>query len=147
MAYKAVNTLDSMVGYKNDKYYNLGFASAKIDDIANFIPSRLGVILLSLGSLFVGFDFKNAFKIGIRDRKNHKSPNCAFSEGAVSGALGIQLGGTNVYFGQEVYKPTIGDKKREIEIEDIVRTNKIMYSSSIISIIIFTVIYYLIINM
>ena len=145
MAYKAVNTLDSTVGYKNDKYYYLGFASAKIDDIANYIPARLGVILLSLGSLFAGFNFKNALKIGIRDRKNHKSPNCAFSEGAVAGALGIQLGGTNVYFGKEVYKPTIGDKTREIEIEDIVRTNKIMYSSSIISIIIFTVAYYLVI--
>lgn len=145
MAYKAINTLDSTVGYKNDKYYYLGFASAKIDDIANYIPARLGVILLSIGSLFVGFNFKDALKIGIRDRKNHKSPNCAFSEGAVAGALGIQLGGTNVYFGKEVYKPTIGDKKREIEIEDIVRTNKIMYSSSIISIIIFTTLYYLII--
>ena len=145
MSYKAVNTLDSTVGYKNDKYYYLGFASAKIDDIANYIPARLGVILLSLGSLFAGFNFKNALKIGIRDRKNHKSPNCAFSEGAVAGALGIQLGGTNVYFGKEVYKPTIGDKTREIEIEDIVRTNKIMYSSSIISIIIFTVAYYLVI--
>ena len=145
MAYKAVNTLDSTVGYKNDKYYYLGFASAKIDDIANYIPARLGVILLSLGSLFTGFNFKDALKIGIRDRKNHKSPNCAFSEGAVAGALGIQLGGTNVYFGKEVYKPTIGDKTREIEIEDIVRTNKIMYSSSIISIIIFTVAYYLVV--
>ena len=147
MAYKAINTLDSTVGYKNDKYYYLGYASAKIDDIANYIPARLGVILLSLGSLFVGFNFKNALKIGIRDRKNHKSPNCAFSEGAVAGALGIQLGGTNVYFGKEVYKPTIGDKNREIEIEDIVRTNKIMYSSSIISIIIFTALYYLVIGL
>ena len=147
MAYKAINTLDSIVGYKNDKYYYLGFASAKIDDIANFIPARIGVVLLSIGSLFAGFKFKNALKIGIRDRKNHKSPNCAFSEGAVAGALGIQLGGTNIYFGKEVYKPTIGDKNREIEIEDIVRTNKIMYVSSIISIIIFTAIYYLIINL
>ena len=147
MAYKAVNTLDSTVGYKNDKYYYLGFASAKIDDIANYIPARLGVVLLSLGSLFAGFNFKDALKIGIRDRKNHKSPNCAFSEGAVAGALGIQLGGTNVYFGKEVYKPTIGDKTREIEIEDIVRTNKIMYSSSIISMIIFTAIYYLVVTL
>ena len=147
MAYKAINTLDSTVGYKNEKYYYLGYASAKIDDIANYIPARIGVILLSIGSLFVGFNFKDALKIGIRDRKNHKSPNCAFSEGAVAGALGIQLGGTNIYFGKAVYKPTIGDKKREIEIEDIVRTNKIMYSSSIISIIIFTIIYYLVVNL
>ena len=141
MAYKAINTLDSTVGYKNDKYYYLGFASAKIDDIANYIPARIGVLLLALGSLFTGFNFKNALKIGIRDRKNHKSPNCAFSEGAVAGALGIQLGGTNIYFGKPVYKPTIGDKRREIEVEDIVRTNKIMYGASIISILIFTIIY------
>lgn len=147
MAYKAINTLDSTVGYKNDKYYYLGYASAKIDDIANYIPARLGVILISLGSLLAGFNFKNALKIGIRDRKNHKSPNCALSEGAIAGALEIQLGGTNIYFGKEVYKPTIGDKSREIEIEDIVRTNKIMYSSSIISIIIFTVTYYLVIGL
>ena len=146
MAYKAINTLDSTVGYKNDKYYYLGYASAKIDDIANYIPARIGLIFLALGSLFVGFDFKNSLKIGFRDRKNHKSPNCAYSEGAVAGALGIQLGGTNIYFGKEVYKPTIGDKSREIEIEDIQRTNQIMYSASIISIIIFTATYFLIVK-
>ena len=144
MAYKAINTLDSTVGYKNDKYYYLGFASAKIDDIVNYIPARIGLVLLALGSLFTGFNFKNSLKIGYRDRKNHKSPNCAFPEGAVAGALGIQLGGTNIYFGKEVYKPTIGDKSREIEVEDIVRTNKIMYAASIISVIIFTLVYYLI---
>lgn len=146
MAYKAINTLDSTVGYKNDKYYYLGYASAKIDDIANYIPARIGLLFLALGSLFVGFDFKNSLKIGFRDRKNHKSPNCAYSEGAVAGALGIQLGGTNIYFGKEVYKPTIGDKSREIETEDIQRTNKIMYSASIISIIIFTATYFLIVK-
>ena len=147
MAYKAVNTLDSTVGYKNEKYIHIGFASAKIDDIANYIPARIGVLLLALGSLFTGFNFKNALKIGIRDRKNHKSPNCAFSEGAVAGALGIQLGGTNIYFGKPVYKPTIGDKRREIEVEDIVRTNKIMYGASIISILIFTIIYFAVFSM
>ena len=144
MAYKAINTLDSTVGYKNDKYYYLGFASAKIDDIANYIPARLGVVLLSLGSLFVGFNFKNALKIGIRDRKNHKSPNCAFSEGAVAGALGIQLGGTNIYFGETVYKPTIGDKTREIEVQDISRTNKILYATSLTSMLVFTLFYVII---
>ena len=147
MAYKAINTLDSMVGYKNDKYINLGYFSAKTDDIANFIPARLSTLFMSIGSLLAGGNAKKAFIISIRDRKNHKSPNCAFAEGAVAGALGIQLGGTNVYFGKEVYKPTIGDKTREIEIEDIVRTNKIMYSSSIISMIIFTVIYYLVVTL
>lgn len=144
MAYKAVNTLDSMVGYKNDKYINLGFASAKIDDIANYIPARICVIFMTLASFVLRFDYKRCFKIAIRDRKNHKSPNCAYSEGAVAGALGIQLGGTNIYFGKAVYKPTIGDKDREIEIDDIKKTNKIMYISSILSLIIFTLIFLLI---
>ncbi|WP_195238804.1 adenosylcobinamide-phosphate synthase CbiB [Romboutsia sp. 1001285H_161024_C4] len=143
MAYKAVNTLDSTVGYKNEKYKDLGFASAKIDDIANFVPARISVLLMSIGSLLVGHNCKEALKIGIRDRKNHKSPNCAYAEGAVAGALGVQLGGTNIYFGKAVYKPTIGDKHREIEVEDIVRTNKIMYASSITSMIVFTIIFIL----
>lgn len=143
MAYKAVNTLDSTVGYKNEKYKDLGFASAKIDDIANFVPARISVLLMSIGSLLVGNNCKEALKIGIRDRKNHKSPNCAYAEGAVAGALGVQLGGTNIYFGKAVYKPTIGDKHREIEVEDIVRTNKIMYASSITSMIVFTIIFIL----
>ncbi len=141
MAYKAINTLDSTVGYKNEKYMNLGFASAKIDDIANYIPARISVLLITIGSLILGYDYKSCFKISIRDRKNHKSPNCAYSEGAVAGALGVQLGGTNIYFGKEVYKPTIGDKIRKIEIEDIVRTNKIMYATSITSIVIFTALF------
>ncbi|MCC0658283.1 cobalamin biosynthesis protein [Clostridioides sp. ES-S-0123-01] len=140
MAYKAINTLDSTVGYKNEKYKDIGFASAKIDDIANYIPARIAVILMTVGSFFLGYNYKNCFKISIRDRKNHKSPNCAFSEGAVSGALGIQLGGTNVYFGKKVDKPTIGDKTREIDIEDIIKTNKIMYASSLTSILVFTLV-------
>lgn len=141
MTYKAINTLDSTVGYKNEKYLHIGYASAKIDDIANYIPARISVILFTIGNFFLGNDYKNSFKIAIRDRKNHKSPNCAFSEGAVAGGLGIQLGGTNIYFGEKVYKPTIGDKKREIEIEDIDRTNKILYATSLTSIIVFTLIY------
>ena len=144
MAYKAINTLDSSVGYKNEKYLHIGFASAKIDDIANFIPSRIAVILFTIGNFFLRNDYKNCFKMAIRDRKNHKSPNCAFSEGAVAGALGIQLGGTNVYFGETVYKPTIGDKTREIEVEDIARTNKILYATSLTSMVVFTLFYVII---
>jgi adenosylcobinamide-phosphate synthase len=144
MAYKAINTLDSTVGYKNEKYINLGFASAKLDDIANYIPARLSVLFIPIASFILGYNLKDSFKIGIRDRKNHKSPNCAFSEGAVAGALGVQLGGTNVYFGKEVYKPTIGDKLYEIEEKNIVDTNKIMYMSSFVSLLVFTGIYILI---
>lgn len=141
MAYKAINTLDSTVGYKNDKYKDIGFASAKIDDIANFIPARISSILMAIGSFILKYNYKDALKISIRDRKNHKSPNCAYPEGSVAGALGIQLGGTNIYFGKAVYKPTIGDKHREIEVDDIVKTNKIMYATSITSIVVFTIIF------
>lgn len=130
MTYKAINTLDSMVGYKNDKYLNLGCVSAKLDDVANFIPARLTAIFMPLGAFLCGMNRTNSFKIAIRDRKNHKSPNCAFAEGAAAGAIGVQLGGTNIYFGKEVYKPTIGDKKRELENYDIVRMNKLMYATT-----------------
>ncbi|MEG2246625.1 MAG: adenosylcobinamide-phosphate synthase CbiB [Peptostreptococcaceae bacterium] len=144
MSYKAINTLDSMVGYKNEKYGDLGFASAKIDDIANFIPARITPFFMMIASLPLRFNAKESIHIAIRDRKNHKSPNCAYSEGAVAGALEVQLGGTNMYFGKEVYKPTIGDKHRELEIEDIIRTNKIMYVTSFVALIIFSVATYLI---
>ncbi len=141
MAYKAINTLDSMVGYKNEKYLNLGCFSAKVDDIANFIPARLTAIFMSIASFLCGMNGFKALKIAIRDRKNHKSPNCAYAEGAAAGALGVQLGGTNVYFGKEVYKPTIGDKNRELENLDIVRMNKLMYVTSAISLAVLTVLF------
>lgn len=140
-AYKAINTLDSTVGYKNDKYADIGFASAKIDDIANYIPARMTTILMTIASFILRLDYKNCFKIAIRDRKNHKSPNCAYAEGAVAGALGIQLGGTNVYFGEAVYKPTIGDKKRTIQVEDIHLTNCIMYRTSLVGLILFSLVW------
>ena len=140
MAYKAINTLDSMVGYKNEKYENIGFASAKIDDIANFIPARITPFFMMIASFILRFDYKKSIQIAIRDRKNHKSPNCAYVEGAVAGALGVQLGGTNIYFGKKVYKPTIGDNHRNLEPEDILRTNKIMYLTSFISLVIFSII-------
>lgn len=139
--YKAINTLDSTVGYKNEKYAAIGFASAKIDDVANFIPARITAVLMMFASMVLKLEYKSSIKIAIRDRKNHKSPNCAYAEGAVAGALGIQLGGTNVYFGESIYKPTIGDKVRQIEAEDILRTNKIMYATSFIGLVIFMGIY------
>lgn len=144
MVYKAINTLDSMVGYKNEKYKDIGFASAKIDDIANFIPARITPFFMMIASLMIGLNAKESIRIAIRDRKNHKSPNCAYPEGAVAGALEVQLGGTNIYFGKEVYKPTIGDKHRELEIEDILKTNKIMYVTSFVALVIFSVLIYLI---
>lgn len=143
MAYKAANTLDSMVGYKNDKYYYMGFFSAKIDDVFNFIPARLSVIPFTAAAMVLRRDWRSAFRISLRDRKNHKSPNCAYSEGAVAGALGIQLGGTNMYFGKPVEKPTIGDRKREIEAEDIPATCSLMVAASMISVLLGVGIYYL----
>ncbi|MGG2469286.1 adenosylcobinamide-phosphate synthase CbiB [Paraclostridium bifermentans] len=144
MAYKAINTLDSMVGYKNEKYGDIGFASAKIDDIANFIPARITPFFMMIASFILGFNSKKSIKIAMRDRKNHKSPNCAYAEGAVAGALEVQLGGTNMYFGEKVYKPTIGDKDRELEAEDILRTNKIMYLTSFIALVMFSIITYIV---
>lgn len=141
MIYKAINTMDSMLGYKNEKYIDIGMFPARLDDVFNYIPARLSLLFFCIASMFLGYDFNNSFKIGFRDRKNHKSPNCAFSEGAVAGALGIQLGGTNTYFGEVVYKPTIGDKNREIEVEDIDRSIKLMYVSAFVSLVLFTVTY------
>lgn len=132
--YKTVNTLDSMVGYKNEKYGELGYASAKCDDILNYLPARIGSALMALGGLFHGYDFKSAVKTIARDRRNHKSPNCGYPESAVAGLLNIQLGGTNVYFGESVYKPTIGDRIREIRPDDIVKAIKIMYIAELLMI-------------
>ncbi|WP_041693243.1 adenosylcobinamide-phosphate synthase CbiB [Peptoclostridium acidaminophilum] len=131
--YKTVNTLDSMVGYIQEPYREIGFASAKLDDLLNYMPARMGSVVMLLSGLLLGYDFKNGARILIRDRKNHKSPNCAYPEAAAAGLLGIRLGGTNTYFGQTLVKPTIGDAERDIEPEDIMRTCNIMYASQAIA--------------
>ena len=127
--YKAVNTLDSMVGYKNDRYLYFGRFSAKLDDILNFIPSRLSGLLLVAASPLAGLDFKGAWRIFKRDRKNHASPNSAQTEAAAAGALGVQLAGDAYYFGKLYKKPTIGDAQRPVEYEDIRRVNRLMYAA------------------
>lgn len=139
MAYKAVNTLDSMVGYKNDKYYYFGWASAKIDDLFNLIPARITGVLTVVTAFIMGYDYKNSFKIYLRDRSNHKSPNSAHSESAFAGAMNIQVGGTNTYFGKKVYKPTIGDCTNEIQVNHINEAIKLMYGVSFISMIVFLI--------
>ena len=141
MAYKAINTLDSMVGYKNEKYMEFGKFSAKVDDAANFIPARITGILIVLASMILGYDYKNSLKIFIRDRKNHSSPNSAHSEASVAGALGVQFGGKVSYFGKEINKPTIGDKTKEFELEDIRKNIRIMYVTSFLSLVIFSLIF------
>ncbi len=128
--FKAANTLDSMVGYMDEKYRDIGWSSAKLDDILNYIPARLTALLMILAAFLTGMDGKNAFRIVRRDHANHKSPNCAWSEAAAAGALHIQLGGTHEYFGKPVEKPTIGDADRPAEREDIRRANRLLYVTS-----------------
>ncbi|MGB9779790.1 adenosylcobinamide-phosphate synthase CbiB [Caldanaerobacter sp.] len=137
MFYKAASTLDSMVGYKNEKYKDLGFASAKLDDLLNFIPARITGLLIVISSFLLGYDYKNSFKIFIRDRLKHESPNSAHGEAALAGALGVELGGLNYYFGKPVIKPKLGDKKEELSLKHINSSVKIMYMTSFIGLIVF----------
>ena len=127
--YKAVNTMDSMIGYKNDKYLNFGRTAAKIDDVCNYLPSRISAYLMIAKAYLGGSDFsgKGAYRIYKRDRRNHASPNSAQTESVCAGALGIQLAGDAVYFGKVVKKPHIGDDTRPVEYEDIWRANRLMY--------------------
>lgn len=141
MTYKAVNTLDSMVGYKNEKYMEFGKFSAKVDDVANFIPARITGIFIIIASFILRYDYKNSFKIFFRDRKNHSSPNSGHAEASVAGALGVQFGGRVSYFGKETEKPTIGDKIKDFELEDIKKNIKIMYVTSFLSLVIFSLIF------
>ncbi len=129
MMYKGVNTMDSMLGYMNEKYKYIGFFPAKVDDVVNFIPARITGILMCLVAFVVKGSLLESFKVMFRDRKNHKSPNCAYPEAAAAGAMKIQLGGTNVYFGEVVHKPTIGDKKKELNFEHINESIKLMYAA------------------
>ena len=130
--YKAVNTMDSMFGYKNDKYIEFGYFPAKLDDVFNYIPARLSGYFIFMASFSLGLDYKNSFKIYKRDKNNHSSPNSAHPEAAVAGALNVQLGGANYYFGKLVEKPTIGDDIEKIDIHKVNKTNNILYCSAIL---------------
>ncbi|SFO41563.1 MULTISPECIES: adenosylcobinamide-phosphate synthase CbiB [unclassified Pseudobutyrivibrio] len=134
MAYKAINTMDSMIGYKNDRFYDFGKYAAKLDDIVNYIPARISALLMILSCLFLGpgYSMSNAFRIFKRDRYNHASPNSAQTESACAGALGIKLAGPASYFGKIVEKPFIGDGLRAVELEDIKRANKLMLATSVV---------------
>jgi cobalamin biosynthesis protein cobD len=122
MAFKAISTLDSMIGYRNEKYEEFGKVSARADDVANFIPARLSVIFFTISAFLLRLDYKNAFLICMRDRKNHLSPNCAYSESLTAGALGIQLGGSHYYGGKLVEKQKIGDDLKKADVDDITKT-------------------------
>ncbi len=130
LTYKAINTMDSMLGYKNEKYLYFGRVPAKLDDVANYIPSRLAALLWVAAAAFTGNDAKGAWRIWRRDRRRHASPNSAQTESACAGALGVQLAGPAYYFGQYYPKLTIGDALRPIEPEDILRANRMMYVAS-----------------
>ena len=139
-AYKAVNTMDSMVGYKNDKYINFGRFAAKLDDAVNYIPARLSAMIMILSCVFIRCDFRNAWRIWSRDRRKHASPNSAQTESVCAGALDIQLAGDAWYHGTLHKKDYIGDYIRDVEVEDIRRVNRLMYAAAIISLILFTLI-------
>ena len=135
LTYKAINTMDSMLGYKNEKYLYFGRAAAKLDDLANYIPSRIAALLWVAAAAFTGNDAKGAWRIWRRDRRNHASPNSAQTESACAGALGVQLAGPAYYFGEYYPKPTIGDALRPIEPQDILRANRMMYAASMLAVV------------
>ena len=134
LTYKSVNTMDSMVGYKNETYIDFGRVPAHLDDVAGYIPARLGALLWICAAALTGRSAKGAWKIWRRDNRNHASPNSAQTESACAGAFGVQLAGPAYYFGEFYDKPTIGDPLRPIEPQDILRTNRMMYAASILSV-------------
>lgn len=136
MLYKAVNTMDSMVGYKNERYLDFGRAAARIDDVLGFVPARLAALCMIAAAPAAGLSAKGAWRIWRRDRFNHASPNSAQTESAMAGALGVELAGSAVYFGKLVEKPTMGDATRPIEREDVRRANRLMVLASALSLIV-----------
>ena len=133
LTYKAINTMDSMLGYKNEKYLYFGRAAAKLDDAANYLPSRLAGLLWCAAAALTGNSPKGAWRIWRRDRRNHASPNSAQTESACAGALGVQLAGPAYYFGEYYDKPTIGDALRPVEPKDILRADRMMYAESLLA--------------
>lgn len=136
--YKAVNTMDSMVGYKNEKYQYFGTAAAKLDDAANFLPARLSAYFMLAAAYLCGMDWRAGLRIYRRDRKNHKSPNAAQTEAVMAGALNIRLAGDAWYFGRLYQKPTIGDAVRPVETEDIRRAHRLLYGTAVIGMFFFS---------
>lgn len=136
LAYKAVNTLDSMVGYRNERYIRFGWASARFDDLLNYIPARLTGLLMVLAAPLLGLSAINAFRMMHRDGRNHSSPNSGVPEAAAAGALGVQLGGTNIYFGRPVEKPTIGEPLKPLSAKAYRGVVRLMYVSMLLMVVV-----------
>lgn len=134
MVYKSINTMDSMVGYKNEKYLYFGRCAARLDDVVNYLPSRLAALFWIAAAFLTGHNGKNAWRIWRRDRRNHASPNSAQTEAACAGALGVRLAGPAYYFGKRYEKPTIGDALRAIEAEDILRADRMLYGAGFLAV-------------
>lgn len=132
VAYRAINTMDSMLGYKNEKYLHFGRAAARLDDVANFIPARLTAILFLGAAALLGLDVRNAFNMMKRDASKHPSPNGGWAEATVAGALNIRLGGTNYYFGQPHFRAYMGDPNEILEAAHILGTIRLMYTATIL---------------
>lgn len=135
--YKAVNTMDSMVGYKNERYLYFGRAAAKFDDVVNYLPARLSALLMICACGCLKLDAQNAWRIYVRDHYNHSSPNSAHTEAAAAGALHIRLAGDAYYFGKLYEKPTLGDADRPVEYEDIRRANRLLYGTAVLALLVF----------
>ena len=135
--YKAVNTMDSMVGYKNERYLYFGRTAAKFDDVVNWFPARLSAVIMVCAGGLLGMDAGNAWRIYVRDRYNHSSPNSAHTEAVTAGALHIQLAGNAYYFGKLYEKPTLGDADRPVEYEDIRRAGRLLYGTAVLALLVF----------
>jgi len=137
LAYKAVNTLDSMLGYKNSRYFHFGWFSARLDDMANFIPARITALLIPLTTYIFGKDGKSVIRVILRDGGNSPSPNAGIPEAGFAGALGVRLGGTNFYQGKREDRPFIGDDLKKLSKEDILSAVKLMQALSIVTFLLF----------
>ncbi len=139
MAYKSVNTMDSMFGYKNERYCQFGWAAARLDDLANFVPARITALLILLCALIAGKNALNGSRIFLRDRLNHLSPNAGHTEAAVAGVLGLQFGGAAMYHGRLVEKPYIGDKERDFSPSVILEANNLVLLTSVVTMVLLAV--------
>ncbi|MEW6595559.1 MAG: adenosylcobinamide-phosphate synthase CbiB [Thermodesulfobacteriota bacterium] len=132
MCYKAASTMDSMFGYKNERFLEFGRAAARLDDLLNFLPARLTGCLIPLAALITGLDWRNSWRIFRRDRRNHASPNSGHSEAATAGALGVQLGGSGVYFGTPTMKPTLGDPGQPLTPAHILHASRLLLAAALL---------------